>query len=130
MLTETIPAPCREITPGQYQLIAHHLPRPRGNVKITNLQILDALMYVSRHDCSWSMLPASFGPWEMIYERVKRWSQNGVLDRVFMGLQRAQIMHIRIEDILPDDAVHADDAGPAAYEIPAFIWLPQMTELP
>jgi hypothetical protein len=33
-----------EITEAQYQRIASSLPRQRGNVKLTNLQLLNALL--------------------------------------------------------------------------------------
>ena len=42
-----------EITEAQYLRIAPSLPRQRGNVRISNLQVLNALLYVAEHGCKW-----------------------------------------------------------------------------
>ncbi|RFF36572.1 IS5/IS1182 family transposase, partial [Xanthomonas nasturtii] len=35
-----------EITPAQFSLIEQCLPRQRGNVGMTNLQVVNAILYV------------------------------------------------------------------------------------
>ncbi len=132
-----------EITEAQYQRIASSLPRQRGNVKLNNLQLLNALLYVAEHGCKWRGLPKRFGNWHTIYTRMNRWSKNGVLDQVFEQLQREQIVRIRIEAVSLDSTtvkVHPDGTGAlkktapkplasrAADGPPRFIWLPQMLE--
>lgn len=134
-----------EITEAQYQHIAAALPRQRGNVKVKNLQLLNALLYVAEHGCKWRGLPKRFGPWHTIYTRMNRWSKNGVLDQVFAQLQREQVVRIRIEAVSLDSTivkVHPDGTGAlkktdprpsasrAADGPPRFIWLPQMLERP
>jgi transposase len=134
---------CMEITPAQYQRIAPSLPRQRGNVKVDNLQLLNALLYVAEHGCKWRGLPKRFGPWHTIYTRMNRWSKSGVLDQVFEQLQRQQMVRIRIEAVSLDSTtvkVHPDGMGAlkktdrkpsasrAADGPPRFIWLPQMLE--
>ena len=52
---------CMEISEAQYQHIASSLPRQRGNVKLPNLQLLNALLYVAEHGCKWRGLPKRFG---------------------------------------------------------------------
>ena len=86
-----------EITQEQYERIADCLPVQRGNVSLTNLQILNAILYVAEHGCKWRGLPKRFGNWHTIYTRMNRWSKSGVLDRVFERLQEAQIVRIKIE---------------------------------
>jgi len=132
-----------EITEAQYQRIEHCLPRQRGNVSLTNLQILNAILYVAEHGCKWRGLPQRFGRWHTIYTRMNRWSKNGVLDRVFTELQREQIVRVRIEAVSLDSTVvkvHPDGTGalkktdpkpsenPVADGPPRFIWLPRMLE--
>ncbi len=134
-----------EITAAQYKRIEHCLPRQRGNVSLSNLQVLNAILYVAEHGCKWRGLPARFGRWHTIYTRMSRWSRNGVLDRVFTELQRAQIVSIRIEAVSLDSTivkVHPDGTGalkkmdhkPSANLAedgqPRFIWLPRMLEQP
>ena len=130
-----------EITESQFQRIADCLPRQRGNVSMTNLKLLNALLYMVEHGCKWRGLPKHFGNWHTIYTRMSRWSKTGVLDRVFARLQEEQILAIRIEHVCLDSTtikVHPDGTGAPkktgrrpladrAGDAPQkFIWLPQM----
>ena len=132
-----------EITETQFHRIQSSLPRQRGNVRVTNLQFLNALLFVAEQGCKWRGLPRRFGPWHTIYTRMNRWSKNGVLDHIFEQLQREQIVRIKIEAIKMDSTivkVHPDGTGAlkktahkpleshAAGGTPRFIWLPRMLE--
>jgi len=134
-----------EIGETQFQRIESSLPRQRGNVKVSNLQFLNALLFVAEHGCKWRGLPKRFGPWHTIYTRMNRWSKNGVLEHIFEQLQREQIVRIKIEAVKMDSTivkVHPDGTGalkktdpkpsesPAADGPPRFIWLPRMLERP
>ena len=103
-----------ELTESQFQRIADCLPRQRGNVRIANLQLLNALLYVVEHGCKWRGLPKHFGNWHTIYTRMNRWRKAGVLDRVFARLQQEQILAIRIEHVCLDSTtikVHPEGTG-------------------
>jgi transposase len=103
-----------EITEQQFARIKDSLPVQRGNVSLSNLTVLNALLYVAEHGCKWRGLPPHFGNWHTIYTRMNRWSKSGVLDRVFEKLQREQIVRIRIEALSLDSTsvkVHPDGTG-------------------
>ena len=132
-----------DLTETQYAHVASCLPRQRGNVSMPNLQVLNAILYVAERGCKWRGLPRRFGNWHTIYTRMNRWSKNGVLDRVFEHLQRAQLIRIKLEAVSLDSTivkVHPDGTGarkktapkpsesPAAGGPPRFIWLPRMLE--
>lgn len=134
-----------EITEAQYERIKGVLPVQRGNVRMSNLQVLNAVLYVAEHGCKWRGLPKRFGRWHTVYTRMNRWSKNGVLDRVFEKLQMEQIVRIKIEAVALDSTsikVHPDGTGAlkktdlkpsaraAADGTPRFIWLPRMLGLP
>ena len=134
-----------EITEAQIQRIEGCLPRQRGNVSLSNLQVLNAILFVAEQGCKWRALPKRFGNWHTIYTRMNRWSKSGVLDRVFEQLQREQIVKIKIEAVALDSTiikVHPDGTGalkktdrnplanPEADGQPRFIWLPRMLERP
>ena len=134
-----------EITTEQFARIEHCLPTQRGNVSMSNLNVLNAILYVAEHGCKWRGLPKRFGNWHTIYTRMNRWSKNGVLDHVFEQLQREQIVRIKIEAVKLDSTtvkVHPDGMGalkktdrrpsenPAEDGPPRFIWLPRMLERP
>jgi transposase len=134
-----------EITPEQFAQIEHCLPIQRGNVSLSNLQVVNAILYVAEHGCKWRGLPKRFGNWHTIYTRMNRWTKAGVLDRMFEELQRAQVVRIRIEAVSLDSTsikVHPDGTGAlkktdpkpsaslAEAGTPRFIWLPRMLERP
>ena len=134
-----------EITEAQYAQIEECLPLQRGNVSLSNLRVLNAILYVAEHGCKWRGLPKRFGNWHTIYTRMNRWSKSGVLDRVFERLQQSQIVRIKIEAVSLDSTivkVHPDGTGalkktapkpsasPEAAGPPRFIWLPRRLERP
>jgi transposase len=103
-----------EITPEQFATIEHCLPKQRGNVSLSNLQVVNAILYVAEHGCKWRGLPKRFGNWHTIYTRMNRWTKAGVLDRMFEELQRAQVVRIKIEAVSLDSTsikVHPDGTG-------------------
>ena len=65
-----------EITEEQYARIKDSLPVQRGNVRLTNLQVLNAILYVAEQGCKWRGLPKRFGRWHTIYVRMNRWAKN------------------------------------------------------
>jgi len=50
-----------ELTREQYRMIEPHLPVQRGNVSVSNLQVLNAFLYVAEHGSKWRGLPKRFG---------------------------------------------------------------------
>ena len=134
-----------ELTEAQYERIKSALPVQRGNVSLSNLQVLNAVLYVAEQGCKWRGLPKRFGRWHTVYMRMNRWSKAGVLDRVFEKLQVEQIVRIKLEAVALDSTsikVHPDGTGalkktdprpsenPVADGTPRFIWLPRMLERP
>ncbi|MDR1073843.1 MAG: transposase [Treponema sp.] len=78
-----------ELTEKQYWQIQALLPKQRGNVKIENRILLNALIYRRQNGCSWRALPPSFGDRHAIYVRL--WARNEVLERVYAVLTRQRI---------------------------------------
>ncbi len=132
-----------QITPEQFELLAPYLPKQRGNVSLSNFQVLNAILYVAEQGCKWRALPKHYGNWHTIYTRMNRWAKRGVLDRVFEQMQRLQIARVTLEAASLDSTsikVHPDATGAAkktvrnpsdnlaAAEPPKFIWLPRMLE--
>lgn len=132
-----------EITQEQFERIEGLFPVQRGNVRISNLQVLNAMLHVAEHGCKWRGLPERFGKWHTVYTRMNRWSKNGVLDRVFEHLQRERIVEVTLDVVSIDTTavkVHPDGTGaeeetarkpsasPGEDGPPRFIWLPRMLE--
>lgn len=83
-------------------------------MKIENLQLLNAVLYVLENGCKWRALPEKYGKWHTVYTRLNRWSKNGVLQRVFEGLQQEGLIEIKVESVCMDSTtvkVHPDGTG-------------------
>ena len=132
-----------QITQKQYEKIAKYLPKQRGNVSMSNLQLINAILYVTENGCKWRALPKTYGNWHTIYVRMNRWSKNGVLSRVFAALQTEGIIQINVEVVCLDSTtvkVHPDGTGALKEEENrrledraegsprSFIWLPHLTD--
>ncbi len=100
--------------------------------------MLNALLYMAENGCKWRGLPAHFGQWSTIHQRMLRWSKKGVLDRVFEALKEQR--NVSPEALSIDSTsikVHPDGTGAlkktarspsedrAEAGIPRFIWLLQ-----
>ena len=103
-----------KITSAEFKVIEELLPKQRGNVSISNLQVLNAILYVAEHGCKWRGLPKKFGNWHTIYTRANRWAKNGVLDHVFAAMQENDIINIQVDHVSLDSTavkVHPDGTG-------------------
>lgn len=131
-----------ELSPEQFERIAHCFPKPRGTLKYPHLKVLNAILYIAENGAKWRRLPPALGHWHTVYTRMRAWAKNGVLARVFEALQQEQIIQIKIEAGSLDSTsvkVHPDGTGalkktdrspsddPAEDSRPRFIWLPAMS---
>ena len=135
-----------EITEAQFAQIEECLPLQRGNVSLSNLRVLNAILYVAEHGCKWRGLPKRFGNWHTIYTRMNRWSKSRCArPGVRASCSVSQVVRIRIEAVSLDSTsikVHPDGTGalkktvhrpsesPEVGGTPRFIWLPRMLERP
>ena len=134
----------KTLNENQYHLIKPDLPVQRGNVKIWNLPLINAGVYIAENGCKWRSLPEKFGHRHTIYPRAKRWAERGVLERLCIGLQKEKLIKMSITCLGLDSAsikVHPDVAGalkktdpnlPAHHEADSpqkFIWCRQMIAL-
>ena len=81
-----------EIKKEQYEQIKESFPKQRKPAKISNLDVLNAVLYVVENGCKWRSLPKEYGDWHVIYVRINRWAKKGVLERVFLRLQQLGII--------------------------------------
>ena len=130
-----------KLTKEQYEKIAECFPKHRKPAKISNLDILNALLYLIENGCKWKSLPKEFGDWHVIYVRVNRWAKKGILEKIFLKLQQMGIIQIKVQVISLDSTcikVHPDGTGALkkvennpleeqeADGIPSFIWSPHL----
>ncbi|RKJ27646.1 IS5 family transposase [Butyricicoccus sp. 1XD8-22] len=103
-----------EIKKEQYEQIKECFPKQRKPAKISNLDVLNAVLYVVENGCKWRSLPKEYGDWHVIYVRINRWAKKGVLEQVFLRLQQLGIIQIQVNVISLDSTcikVHPDGMG-------------------
>jgi len=66
-----------DITSEQFERIAPYLPRQRGNVSMSNHQVVNAILYITENGCKWRALPKSYGNWHTVYVRHEPLEQGG-----------------------------------------------------
>lgn len=86
-----------EITENQYALVRPYLPVQRGNVRVSNLTVINAILFVAENGCKWRALPPRFGKWHTVYTRMRRWADAGVLDRLFDALQKHHMIRVSVD---------------------------------
>lgn len=98
----------------QYALIQPYLPVQRGNVRVSNLRVINAILFVAENGCKWPALPSRFGKWHTVYTRMRRWADAGVLDRLFDALQKHHMIRVSVDCLGLDSTsvkVHPDGTG-------------------
>ena len=133
-----------ELRKEQYEQIKDCFPKQRKPAKISNLEVLNAVLYVVENGCKWRGLPKEYGDWHVIYVRVNRWAKKGVLQAAFLRLQQLGIIQIQVNVVSLDSTcikVHPDGMGAlkktansplgehGADGIPNFIWSPHLIEM-
>ena len=126
-----------ELNRAQYEKNQDCVPKQQKPAKISNLEVLNAVLYVVENGCKWRRLPKEYGDWHVIYVRVNRWAKKGVLQDAFVRLQQQGIIQIQINVVSLDSTcikVHPDGMGalkkvaPSPSEgrgadgTPSFIW--------
>ena len=132
-----------KMTEAHYKWIAHLFPKPRKRHVVSNLEVLNALLYVMENGSKWRALPSEFGDWHTIYVRVNRWAKSGLLQNVFLHLQRIGVIKVNVRIVAIDSTiikVHPDGIGAlkkvasnlsenhVADTPPNFIWSPHLSE--
>ena len=85
-----------ELKQEQYERISECFPKQRKPAKISNMEVLNAVLYVVENGCKWRRLPKEYGDWHVIYVRVNRWAKKGVLQTVFLRLRQLGIIQIKV----------------------------------
>ena len=104
----------KQTSAKQYAKICPFLPVQRGNVRIPNIAIINAVLYVLENGCKWRALPERFGKWSAVCARFRRWSRSGVLERLFAALREQEAVGEDADCFGFDSAsaeVHPDGTG-------------------
>src|SRR3990172_1020468 len=83
--TQTYPT---DLKYTEWLLIAEFFPSyKRGRrCKWERWQIVNAILYVTRTACQWRMLPKDLPPWQTVYGYFRRWTRQGLWQRLNAAL--------------------------------------------
>ena len=78
-----------DLTDKEWAIIERHLPPIRqGGERADDRKTLNGIFYVLRTGIPWDDVPARYGPRGTIYNRFKRWADQGIWTDIFDALQR------------------------------------------
>lgn len=78
------------LTEEQVERIRPFFPKERGVGRSDDLRVLSGIIYVIKHGLQWTDAPTDYGPRKTLYNRFRRWSENGVFERIFEELAKPQ----------------------------------------
>lgn len=79
------------LTDDQWRRLERSLPAAThtgGRNAKPHRGMVEAMIWILRTGAPWRDLPIAYGPWHSVYTRFSRWSQSGVLARLFDALAR------------------------------------------
>ena len=91
------------LTEEQVERIAPFFPKSRGVDRADDRRVLSEIIYVIKNGLQWVDAPADYGLHKTLYNRFKRWSENGVSERIFEELAKPQD---EAGNVLMIDATH------------------------
>ena len=127
-----------KLTIEQYEQIKDCFAKQRKPAKISNLEVLNAVLYIVENGSKWRSLPKEYGDWHVIYVRVNRWAKKRVLQAVFLHLQQLGIIQVQVNVVSLDStcikvgmgALKKVGYSPSGEHeedgIPNFIWSPHL----
>ena len=79
-----------EINDSEWERIKGHLPPERtgkpGRPAGDNRTALNGILRIARSGTPWRDLPERYGSWSTLYDKFKRWSDAGVIEKIFDSL--------------------------------------------
>ena len=81
-----------DITTAQWLLIKHLIPEAKsgGRPRSVNIrEIWNAIYYRLKNGCTWENLPKDFPNYKTVYDYFRKWSVDGVIEKIHDVLRRA-----------------------------------------
>ena len=102
------------MTDEEYEQVKELLPAERtgkqGRPRKDNQTMLNGMIWITRSGAPWRDLPERYGPWESVYSRFRKWTEDGILDNIF----RVLTLDADIESLMEDSTIvraHQSAAG-------------------
>jgi len=77
-----------ELTDEQWALIRTLMPRPRpGGRWNDHRTTLNGMMWVLKSGSPWRDMPERYGAWKSVYDRFRRWADDGMFEKILARLR-------------------------------------------
>ena len=81
-----------QLTDEQFALLEPLLPAEdhggkRGRPFLSHRTVLEGILWIHRTGAPWRDLPKDYGKWSTVYERFRRWRNQGLFPRVLAALE-------------------------------------------
>lgn len=77
-----------DLSDAQWELVAPHVPPPRGRRVVDIRQVVNAILYITRSGCQWRMLPRDYPKWRTVHDYHTIWQFNGTWRRMTDALRK------------------------------------------
>ena len=81
------------LSDAQLERLKPFLPKSHGKPRVDDRRVLSGIIFINRNGLRWRDAPKEYGPAKTLYNRWKRWSDNGVFARIMVGLATERAEH-------------------------------------
>lgn len=81
------------LTDAQMERLKPFFPKSHGKPRVDDRRVLSGIIFINRNGLRWCDAPKEYGPAKTLYNRWKRWSDNGVFARIMVGLAAESAEH-------------------------------------
>lgn len=74
------------LTDAQMARLEPFFPKSNGKPRVDDQRVLSEIIFINRNGLRWRDAPKEFGPHKTLYNRWKRWSDEGIFARMLAGL--------------------------------------------
>ena len=81
------------LTDAQMERLKPFFPKSHGKPRVDDRCVLSGIIFINRNGLRWCDAPREYGPAKTLYNRWKRWSDNGLFARIMVGLAAERAEH-------------------------------------
>jgi transposase len=81
------------LSDAQMERLKPFFPKSHGKPRVDDRRVLSGIIFINRNGLRWCDAPKEYGPAKTLYNRWKRWSDNGVFARIMVGLAAESADH-------------------------------------
>lgn len=74
------------LSDAQMERLRPFFPKSHGRLRVDDLRVMSGFIFFNRNGLRWCDAPKEYGPAKTLYNRWKRWSDNGVFARIIVSL--------------------------------------------